>query len=72
MFENLEARIKGFREETRRNHNDMNCQMIRHGNDLREEVRQVRERWKEWDKIWKEEKDKVWGKLESIENRQRS
>ncbi|XP_033226041.1 uncharacterized protein LOC117178721 [Belonocnema kinseyi] len=37
----------------------------------KKEVRKVREKWEEWDKRWKEEKYKVWDKLESIENRQR-
>ena len=33
-------------------------------------MKKVRENWEKWDKVWKEEKEKVRGKLESIEKRQ--
>ena len=40
------------------------------GDEVREEVKKVRENWEKWDKFWKEEKEKVWGKLENIKKRQ--
>ena len=44
--------------------------MKKQGAEVREEVKKVRENWEKWDKVWKEEKEKIWGKLESIEKRQ--
>ncbi|XP_070169546.1 uncharacterized protein [Polyergus mexicanus] len=67
MLQKLKALIKGFREETCGRLNDMK----RQGEQIKEEVRKVRQKWEEWDKLWKGEKEKVWNKLESIESRQR-
>ena len=68
----LEALIRGFREETCRAMEDLKREERERkiqGDEVREEVRKVRENWENWNKLWKEGKEKVWRKLESIENR---
>ena len=67
-LESLENLIKGFREET----NQSLKGVQRRGEEVWEEVKKVREKWEEWDQVWRKEKDKVWKKLEEIEKKQKA
>ncbi|XP_033221173.1 trichohyalin-like [Belonocnema kinseyi] len=45
--------------------------MKKQGEEVKDELRKVSQKWAEWDQLWNGEKEKVWNELECIENRQR-
>ncbi|XP_033230070.1 uncharacterized protein LOC117181477 [Belonocnema kinseyi] len=63
----IQAMFTDFRDET--------CGMLevmkRQAGELKEEVQKIRKKWDEWEEFWKGEKEKVWQKMESLENQQK-